>query len=91
MFTGIIQGQAILANKIEDLNTFSIKTDLDLSDCKIGSSISCDGVCLTMTTINQLNDDFIFTANVGEETFKRTNLINWKKYRKNRTSTDPNS
>ena len=42
-------------NKIEDLNTFSIKTDLDLSDCKIGSSISCDGVCLTVTSINYKN------------------------------------
>ena len=41
MFTGIIQGQAILANKFKVSNTFSIKTDLDLSDCKIGSSISC--------------------------------------------------
>ena len=82
MFTGIIQSLGTIENINEKTNVFSIKTKLDLSNCKLGSSICCDGVCLTMTTINQLNDDFIFTANVGEETFKRTNLINWKKYRK---------
>ena len=49
MFTGIIQGQAIVENKFIDSNTFSIKTDLNLSDCNIGSSISCDGICLTVT------------------------------------------
>ena len=33
MFTGIIQGQAIVENKFIDSNTFSIKTDLNLSLC----------------------------------------------------------
>ena len=77
MFTGIIQGQAILANKIEDSNTFSIKTDLDLSDCKIGSSISCDGVCLTVTSINYKNSFYFFNVNIGEETFNRTTAQYW--------------
>ena len=77
MFTGIIQGQAILANKIEDLNTFSIKTDLDLSDCKIGSSISCDGVCLTVTSINYKNFFYFFNVNISEETFNRTTAQYW--------------
>ena len=77
MFTGIIQGQAILANKIQDSNTFSIKTDLDLSDCKIGSSISCDGVCLTVISINYINSFYFFNVNIGEETFNRTTAQYW--------------
>ena len=77
MFTGIIQGQAILVNKIQDSNTFSIKTDLDLSDCKIGSSISCDGVCLTVTSINYKDSFYFFNVNIGEETFNRTTAQYW--------------
>ena len=77
MFTGIIQGQAIIENKFIDSNTFSIKTDLDLSDCKIGSSISCDGVCLTVTSINYKDSFYFFNVNIGEETFNRTTAQYW--------------
>jgi len=82
MFTGIVQSLGSIEKVSKKLNTFSIITNLDLSDCKIGSSICCDGVCLTATTINKLNNNFIFTVNVGEETFRRSNLIYWKKYQK---------
>ena len=58
MFTGIVQGQALILNKYEDSNSFSIKTNLDLSSCKIGSSINCDGICLTITSINYENSDY---------------------------------
>ena len=82
MFTGIIQSFGSIENFNKKTNDFSIKTKLDLSNCKVGSSICCDGVCLTAKTINKLNDNFIFTVNVGEETCRRSNLIQWKKYRK---------
>ena len=82
MFTGIIQSSGSIENFNKKTNDFSIKTKLDLSNCKVGSSICCDGVCLTAKTINKLNDNFIFTVNVGEETSRRSNLIQWKKYRK---------
>ena len=82
MFTGIIQSSGSIENFNKKTNAFSIKTKLDLSDCKVGSSICCDGVCLTTKTINKLNDNFFFTVNVGEETHRRSNLIQWKKYRK---------
>ena len=82
MFTGIIQSSGSIENFNKKTNIFSIKTKLDLSDCKVGASICCDGVCLTMKTINKLKDNFIFTVNVGEETYRRSNLIQWKKYRK---------
>ena len=82
MFTGIVQSLGLIKNINKKFNKFSIKTKLDLSDCKVGSSICCDGVCLTATTINKLNNNFIFTVDVGDETFKRSNLIYWKKDQK---------
>lgn len=77
MFTGIIQGQATLVNKFNYTNTLSIKTNLNLSECQIGSSISCDGICLTITSINYQNSDYLFNVNIGEETIKRTTAQYW--------------
>ena len=77
MFTGIIQGQAKIVNILKDSNSFSFKTDLDLSDCRIGSSISCDGICLTVTSINHENSSYLFNVNIGEETIKRTIAQYW--------------
>ena len=77
MFTGIIQGQATIANKVKDSNTYFIKTNLDLSDCKTGSSICCDGICLTVTSINYEDSSYFFNVNISEETIKRTTVQYW--------------
>jgi len=72
MFTGIIQN---LGHVISYTNgDLEIATSLDLSDCKIGSSICCNGVCLTVTQINFRDDLYSFKVNVGEETQERTNF-----------------
>ena len=72
MFTGIIQN---LGNVIKYSNgELEISTSLDLSDCKIGSSICCNGVCLTAKEINFKDDKFTFKVNIGEETQKKTNF-----------------
>jgi riboflavin synthase len=72
MFTGIIQN----LGKVIDFSNgeLEISTSLDLSDCNIGSSICCNGVCLTATKINFQDEQFIFKVNVGEETQQRTNF-----------------
>ena len=74
MFTGIVQnlGRVISYSNRE----LEISTPLDLSDCKIGSSICCNGVCLTATEINFKDDEYTFKVNVGEETQERTNFSN---------------
>ena len=54
MFSGIIQGIGFI-DYLQSKNSFII-TSLDLSDCKIGSSISCNGVCLTATTVDKLEN-----------------------------------
>ena len=74
MFTGIVQNLAdVISFKNGELE---ISTSLDLSDCKIGSSMCCNGVCLTATEINFREDQYTFKVNVGEETQDRTNFSN---------------
>ncbi len=75
MFTGIIQELGTI--KAKEAGLYQISTNLDLSKCKEGSSISCNGVCLTAKNITQTHNKlFNFEVNIGEETLKRTNLAN---------------
>ena len=74
MFTGIIQDIGSIS--YSQNGTYLVKTNLDLSDCKEGSSISCNGVCLTANNINKKNNNYNFNVNIGEETLHRTNLGN---------------
>ena len=72
MFTGIIQNLGKVINYSD--GELQIMTPLDLSLCKSGSSISCNGVCLTATEIISNDGIFLFKVNVGEETQLRTNF-----------------
>ena len=73
MFNGIIQGIGNI--KKSNLDSFLIKTSVDLSNCKIGSSISCDGVCLTATSIEETkNKKYVFSVNISEETRNRSSF-----------------
>lgn len=77
MFTGIIQavGQLTPATQSTDDIQISIAANqLDLSDVNIGDSIAVNGVCLTVTTINQTH----FTADVSKETLTVTTGLNQK-------------
>ena len=77
MFTGIIQSIGIIEDINFNKNTYTIKTNLNLSDCKIGSSICCDGICLTATKIMKIKLNYFFEVSISEETIKRSNLVNW--------------
>ncbi len=73
MFTGIIQELGTISLKKEGV--YNVETNLDLSDCKEGSSVSCNGVCLTAKNIiKNKNNHYSFDVNIGEETLLRTNL-----------------
>ena len=78
MFTGIIQSFGLVARIDNAKNIYTLKTNLDLNDCQIGSSINCDGICLTIVSIS----DNSFSINVGEETLKRSNIQFWNKDKK---------
>ncbi len=73
MFSGIIQGTGLIENHHIPSNCTYIITSLDLSNCQIGSSISCNGVCLTVTEIHK-KEGYLFGVNIGEETRNRSNL-----------------
>ena len=77
MFTGIIQSQGNLISRKNNLSEAVIETELDLSDCKIGSSISCDGICLSIISMRNENNKYYFGVNFGEETFKRSTAKYW--------------
>ena len=74
MFTGIIQNLGDVISYSND--ELEISTSLDLSECEIGSSICCNGVCLTTTEIKIKNGQFFLKFNLGEETQQRTNFSN---------------
>ena len=80
MFTGIIQGLGTIIS-INDLieKKITIDTELNLNDCKIGSSICCDGICLTTILIIKKNNIYRFDVNIGEETVNRSTVKFWIK------------
>jgi len=75
MFSGIIAdiGTIFAINKDSDDWKIEIQTALDTNEIAIGDSISCDGICLTVTEIS--NNSFI--VQVSSETRKVTNVNYW--------------
>ena len=76
MFTGITTNTGF----VKEINgkksgEYTIESDIDLSDIKIGSSILCSGICLTIVK----KEKGFFTVNISEETLRVTSAKNWKK------------
>ncbi len=76
MFNGIIYKTGIIKyiNKSKNSQLIGIKSGLKLKNKDIGSSICCNGVCLTLSKIKK---DLIFFY-ISSETIKRTNFKNVK-------------
>jgi riboflavin synthase len=75
MFTGIIQD----IGTVEKIEKSLIKIKTKLVDIKVSDSISVNGVCLTITGIQdyaQKTKSFI--VNISEETYNKTNLSDLK-------------
>ena len=72
MFNGIIHNKGTLKRKIKTINSsiIVIYSSLKFSNKEIGSSICCNGVCLTLTKILGKNISFY----LSNETLKRTNF-----------------
>lgn len=75
MFTGIASNIGIIKSISEINSEYLIETKMKLSDIKIGSSILCSGICLTVIKIKKNS----FTTNISEETLTATNAKYWKK------------
>ena len=78
MFTGIVQAQGNI-KEIRSSNKGAVfvlnSNSLDLSDVSIGDSIAINGVCLTVTQL----DDNSFSADVSQETLNCTTFSQLKK------------
>lgn len=70
MFNGIIYNRGVLKStkKIKSNSIIELNSNIKISNSEIGSSIACDGVCLTLTKINK-KSLFFYLSN---ETIKRT-------------------
>ncbi len=72
MFTGLVEG----IGKVKELSRFgedlslTISPLFDMSDLRIGDSVSVDGVCLTVTRV----DPGAFRLDVSSETLSRSTL-----------------
>jgi len=70
MFTGLIEKVANVKNFLITSNGAKIEFSADFDSVKIGESIAINGVCLTMTSIN----NGCYCADVMKETLNVTNL-----------------
>ena len=80
MFNGIIFNQGIVRKinrRKEGLNIF-IKSNLNLTKKDIGISISCDGVCLTLISLNNnLMEFYLSKETIKRSKFKNINIGNF--------------
>lgn len=71
MFTGIIEATGTLSNIVQHSGDITVTIDsdsLDFGDVKLGDSIASNGVCLTVTRLEQHR----FSADVSAETLAHT-------------------
>lgn len=80
MFTGIITdiGKVIEIKKNSGDKRFFISTNLNLIHLKIGSSICCSGICLTVIERKKKKKNYFVVA-ASKETLSKSNIKNWKK------------
>ena len=72
MFNGIIKNTGTIKNILKNKKsmTLSIYSNLKLKKNSLGDSISCDGVCLTLTS----KKNKMLTFYLSDETIKRSNF-----------------
>jgi riboflavin synthase len=75
MFTGIIEEVGIIRDILTNLDglEMEIEASLVLSDLKVNDSISCSGICLTVTK----REIETFKVQLVQETLNKTNAKNW--------------
>ena len=75
MFSGIIENKGIVREfiKLKDYRLV-IDTDLKFNDIKKGSSVCCNGVCLTVTSKKKLSKKTKLSFDVSKETVSCTNF-----------------
>ena len=75
MFSGIIQAHGKITKLSKSKDFLSLDIQSNLKGYKIGSSICCSGICLTVTSFSKNK----FSADISKETLEKTNAKFWKK------------
>jgi len=75
MFSGIIENKGTVKEfkKLKDYRLV-LDTDLNFKDIKKGSSVCCNGVCLTVTSKKKLSKKTRLNFDVSKETVNCTNF-----------------
>lgn len=76
MFTGIITDIGEVAAR--DGGRFTLRSHYGAATLVIGSSIACDGCCLTVTRVTPVAAGSEFTVDVSNETLSKTTLGLWQ-------------
>lgn len=77
MFTGIIEATGTIKTIEQtqgDVRLTIASNQLDFSDVKLGDSIACNGICLTVVAFGQ---DW-YAVDVSRETLSKTTMNHWK-------------
>ena len=76
MFTGIVEEVGVVhrIDGNQDGIEISIQAKKILDDLKVDDSVSCSGICLTVTDVNKN----LFTVQLVKETLSRTTAKHWK-------------
>ncbi|MFO8087463.1 MAG: riboflavin synthase [Bacteroidales bacterium] len=77
MFTGIIEKTGKVVKVERDRSNINFTIEVPFGDeLKVDQSMAHDGVCLTITDVNQEKKQYVVTA--IQETLDKTNLSEWK-------------
>jgi riboflavin synthase len=84
MFTGIVSHIAKIEKITHDLNfdsflTISLAKKSIKKKLKIGSSIACNGICLTLISQKIIEEKIFLDFSASKETFEKTTLKDFKK------------
>lgn len=77
MFTGIIENMGTIKSMASvggDVRLTIEAPNLDFSDVKLGDSIACNGICLTVVALANQS----YSVDVSRETLARTAMQHWK-------------
>ncbi|MBI4218026.1 MAG: riboflavin synthase [Elusimicrobia bacterium] len=74
MFTGIVEtlGRVVSLKKKSD--EFSLTVQSSFPSLSLGESISVEGICLTVARKKRAQEGIQFSADISEETWRKTNL-----------------
>ena len=80
MFTGIVTdvGKVVRVVERNDIRRISIAAAYDAATIAVGASINCAGVCLTVVSVEPVDNGAVFDVEAAPETLALTNAQRWQ-------------